>query len=364
MIPTLIIILIIVACVFLFLRSPQFGAVAANERLKRMQQSTNYKDGQFHNQNFTPQLTEGASMPKIIKAFFFQKKERSKPSRPLPTIKTNLHELNADENVLVWFGHSSYFMQIDGRKFLVDPVFSGHASPVKFTTKSFEGSDIYSVDDIPSIDYLLLTHDHYDHLDYETIVKLKPNIKKIITALGVGAHLERWGYNPNIITELNWNEELTLENNFIINTTTARHFSGRNFKRNQSLWLSFILTTPSQKIFIGGDSGYDTHFKMIGEQFGPFDLAILENGQYNLFWRYIHMLPEETVQAAIDLKAKTLLPVHWGKFSLSLHAWDEPIKRLTKEAGQKNVSVIHPMIGECVNLKHMTAGSKWWEGIE
>lgn len=364
MIIVAVIIVVLIAVVYLFFRMPPFGAIAYGERLKRIQQSPNYKDGQFRNLNFTPQLTEGATFPKVMKAFFFTKKVRGKPSVPLPSVKTNLLQLNPSANVLVWFGHSSYFMQIDGRKFLVDPVFSGHASPVSFTTRSFAGTDIYTVDDIPSIDYLILTHDHYDHLDYKTVVQLKPKAKKVITALGAGAHLERWGYDPNIISEYDWNETIELGNGFTLNTTTARHFSGRNFKRNQTIWLSFVLTTPTTKIYIGADSGYDTHFKTIGEQFGPFDLAILENGQYNKYWRYIHMMPEEGVQAAIDLKAKKLLPVHWGKFSLSLHPWDEPIIRIAKEAEKRGVAVVHPMIGEALNLKNPETGPKWWEGID
>jgi L-ascorbate metabolism protein UlaG (beta-lactamase superfamily) len=355
------VIVFLLVLVYIFLQQPQFGSVASREKLKR---SPNYREGQFKNVMPTPQLTGDASVPKVMKEFFFQKDKRNKPSAPLPSVKTNLMQLDPDEDVLVWFGHSSYFMQLDGKNFLIDPVFSGHASPVFFTTRSFAGTDNYSVEDMPAIDYLLLTHDHYDHLDYKTIQELRPKIKKVITGLGVGAHLERWGYESSTMKELDWDEFLQLENGFTIHTTTARHFSGRNFKRNSSLWLSMILTTPTFKIFVGGDSGYGTHFKAIGEQFGPFDLAILENGQYNKYWRHIHMFPEETVQAAIDLKAKKLLPLHWGKFALSLHAWDEPIIRVTEEAGKKNVTVVHPMIGEVLNLKTNNTTSRWWESVE
>jgi L-ascorbate metabolism protein UlaG (beta-lactamase superfamily) len=196
------------------------------------------------------------------------------------------------------------------------------------------------------------------------MLKLKPKIKSIITALGVAAHLERWGFDKNIIMEKDWNEEIMIEPGFIVNTTPGRHFSGRGFKRNQSLWLSFVLTTPTSKIFIGGDSGYDTHFKTIGEKFGPFDLAILECGQYNEYWQYIHMMPEETVQAAQDLHAKKFIPVHWGKFSLSLHDWDEPIIRVTKESKKKKVPVITPMIGETIDLSGCNISKEWWKGVD
>jgi L-ascorbate metabolism protein UlaG (beta-lactamase superfamily) len=360
MIIALIILFVLIIAVFIFLRQPQFGTVSAAE-LERFKQSPNYKNKQFQNLTITPQLTGNANVLQMMKEFFFNKDKRNVPSKVLPSKKTNLFNIPSNDNVLVWFGHSSYFMQLDGKKFLVDPVLSGHASPVSFTTRSFKGTDVYTTEDIPAIDFLLITHDHFDHLDYKTIVQLQPKVSKVITGLGVGAHLVRWGYNPGNIIERDWNEEVLLEKDFKINATPGRHFSGRNFKRNTSLWLSFVLNTPTKRIFIGGDSGYDTHFKKIGEQFGPFDLAILENGQYNKYWKYIHMMPEEVVRAAEDLKAKNILPVHWAKFSLSLHAWDEPIIRVLKEADRKGMSVVHPMIGEAVYLDRENEFSEWWK---
>jgi len=360
----LVILAIVIIAIYTFFQQPQFGKTVSGHDLKKIEQSPNYKNGQFQNNNPTPQLTDGASMVEVIRDFFFRKSKRSKPSVSLPSKKVDLFKLNENDDVLVWFGHSSYFIQVDGKKILVDPVFSGHASPVSFTTKSFQGSDVYSTQDIPEIDYLVLSHDHYDHLDYETIKQLRPKTKTVITALGVSSHLQYWGYDRNKIIELDWNGQIVLENNFIVNTTPARHFSGRGFKRNNSLWLSFVLSTPTMRIFLGGDSGYDDHFGKIGEQFGPFDLVILENGQYNKHWKFIHMMPEEAVQAAIDLKAKKLLPVHWGKFSLSLHSWDEPIIRLTAEAKKKGVQVVHPMIGEPFYLKENSASIEWWRRID
>lgn len=356
----LIVILIIIVAVSLFFRLPQFGEKPYGEALKKIEASPNYKNGQFQNLNHTPQLTGNASMLKVMREFFFNKDKKNVPATALPSVKTDLLCLNPNEDVLVWFGHSSYFMQLDGKKFLIDPVFSGHASPLRFTTRSFKGSDIYTSDDISEIDFLLLTHDHYDHLDYKTIVQLKDKVREVITGLGVGAHLLRWGYDSDRIREMDWNEELKF-GNFTINTTPARHFSGRTFKRNTSLWLSLVLTTSNKKIFIGGDSGYDSHFKTIGEKFGPFDVAILESGQYNQYWKFIHMIPEETVQAARDLKAKNLLPVHWGKFSLSLHAWDEPITKVLNKARQTGVNVLHPMIGEPVFPGKENLFEEWWK---
>jgi L-ascorbate metabolism protein UlaG (beta-lactamase superfamily) len=254
-------------------------------------------------------------------------------------------------------------MQIDGKKILVDPVFSGSASPFSFMVKSFAGSDIYAPDDFPEIDYLFITHDHWDHLDYKTLTELQPKVKQVFTGLGTGAHLERWGFDHNKIKEYDWNEKSIPDSGFVVTYFPGRHFSGRGFKRNQTLWGAFVLETPNKKIFIGGDSGYDTHFAKIGAEHGPFDLVLLECGQYNKSWKYIHLMPEETVQAAIDLKAKSLMPVHWSKFALSLHAWDEPIERIVKEANRLNFPIIHPMIGELVNLNDFGSQTEWWKRI-
>jgi len=362
MIFVLIVVAFIVA-VYWYMQQPLFGSVPSGARLERIQQSVHYKNGQFHNLTPTPAFTEGFTYTRVFLRFLFSRTTEGKPSASLPTEKHNLTQLKPTEDVLVWFGHSSYFLQLDGKKILVDPVLSGHASPVKFTTRSFKGSDVYTVDDLPEIDYLFLTHDHYDHLDYETIVNLQPKVKLVITGLGVGAHLERWGYQTHQLIEKDWYEEISLDNGFKVHTMPARHFSGRRFKRNNTLWSSFVLVTPRQCIYLGGDSGYDTHFQMIGERYGPFDLAILENGQYDRAWKYIHMTPEEAVQAAIDLKAKRLLPVHWSKFALANHAWRDPAIRVHQEAERRQVPLLHPLIGEVVPLQKTSAPVSWWEAI-
>lgn len=347
------------------MQQTKFGSQPAGERLQHIQGSAHYRNGQFQNLSNTPQLTEGASFAGVLKEFFFERKPRRRPSKTLPSVKTNLYELRKEEDMLVWMGHSSFFMQVDGKTILVDPVLSGHASPLNFTTKSFAGADIYTTDDIPDIDILFITHDHWDHLDYDTIKKLQPKIKTIITGLGTAAHLERWGFNKSIIIEKDWNESATLANGFSVTVTPARHFSGRTFTRNKAIWASFVLQTPTHKIFIGGDSGYDTHFKIIGNTHGPFDLAILECGQYDKNWKYIHMMPEETVQAAQDLQAKKLLAVHWGKFTLSNHAWDDPIIRVHKAASENNMPLLTPMIGEQLNINDEAQSFKtWWKDID
>ncbi|MET3732699.1 MBL fold metallo-hydrolase [Moheibacter stercoris] len=351
--------------VFAYMQHPKFGKSPSGDRLKRMEQSKNYRDGQFHNLSETPALAEGTSVWKIYYDFLFKSFPNSNPIDSIPSVKNDLKNLKPEENVFVWFGHSSYFIQLNGKKYLIDPVLSGNASPVAGTNKSFAGSEMYTVEDLPEIDYLLITHDHYDHLDYETILQLKPKVKKVITALGVGAHLEYWGFKPENLTELDWKDFVEFENNIKLTAVPARHFSGRTFKRNATLWTSFVLEVGEMKIFIGGDSGYDPYFELIGEEFGPFDWAILENGQYNEKWKYIHFLPNETVQAAKDLKAKKVIPVHNSKFKLAQHAWWEPLDKFTEEAQKQNLNYATPKIGELVNLNDSLQNfTKWWKDLK
>lgn len=362
---TIALLIFILVAGIVFLRQPQFGKLPAGERLEIIKRSPNYKNGAFQNQSITPDLTEGASYFSVIKDFIFEKSKRVRPVDRIPSVKTDLLHLDIQKDVLVWFGHSSYYIQIDGKRILVDPVFSGSATPLPFGTIAFKGTDIYTVEDIPVIDYLFISHDHWDHLDYETIIKLKPKIKNVICPLGVGEHLEYWGYDKNNIIEKDWNEEIILEEGFTVHTVPARHFSGRGLKRNQSLWMAFVLQTPTMQIFIGGDSGYDQHFAEIGKIFGSFELVILENGQYNKAWKYIHSMPDEVLKIAKELNAKRLLPVHSSKFAIALHAWDEPLMKITALNKLANIPIITPLIGEQVNLKDsIQPFTEWWKNIK
>jgi len=340
-----------------------FGKSPSGKRLERIRKSPNYRNGQFQNINPTPSLTEGSSYFQVLFQFLFNKTSSLYPTESLPSVKTNLLELPKDENILVWFGHSSYYLQIDGKRLLVDPVLSGSASPIPGTNRAFEGTDLYTAEEIPAIDYLFITHDHYDHTDYHTLVKLRPKIQRVICGLGVGEHLEYWGYAPESIIEKDWNETFDLENGLSVHTTTGRHFSGRGLKRNNTLWMSYVLRTPAISIFIGGDSGYDRHFAEIGEKYGPFDLAILENGQYDAKWKYIHLIDDEVIRAGNDLRARRILPVHSSKFALANHAWFEPLANLTQLNSTSNIPLITPMIGEPVYLSQTDqVFSQWWIG--
>lgn len=345
----------------LFLQSERFGRLPSGERLIRIEQSKNYSNQQFQNLSPTPALAEGVTYTQLMKEFIFGKSPDNRPKHPLTSQKTNLHALSPEENVIVWFGHSSYFVQVDGLKILVDPVFSGHASPFAFSAKSYTGADVYRVEDIPALDYLFISHDHWDHLDYHTVKALKSKVGKIITGLGTGEHLERWGYPLEQMAEKDWYEQEELKNGAVVTYVPGRHFSGRLFRRQPSLWGGFALKTAHFNLFLGGDSGYDAHFKYIGEHYGPFDWALLECGQYNKNWKYIHMMPEEIVQAAKDLQAKNLFPVHWAKFSLAQHAWNEPVKRARSEAEKQGQACFSPMIGEKLDLQHPSPSTIWWE---
>lgn len=349
---------------------PQFGKVPTGERLRRIQQSPNYRDGSFQNLLPTEMSLKDVSFFKVLREFM-RKPASAVPSRPLPLVRTDLGALPVDLVSIVWFGHSSYLIKVAGITILVDPVFSRNASPFRFFAKAFPGTDGYGVDDLPSkIDVLLLTHDHYDHLDYPTIMKLKGRVGRVFTSLGVGSHLEYWGYAPGMITELDWWETAEFScggtaaaggERFSLTAAPGRHFSGRSLKRNVTLWSSFVLKGGGVNLFLGGDSGYGDHFKEIGERFGPFDIALLECGQYGKYWPHIHMFPEQTVQAAQELKAKKLMPVHWAKFSLAMHPWNEPIRQVTVYAARVGQHITTPLIGQPVVLGHHYPSSDWWD---
>jgi L-ascorbate metabolism protein UlaG (beta-lactamase superfamily) len=345
--------------VWLFMQQPVFGNNPDDERLTRIEQSPNYRDGAFQNLSPTPALAEGVSVLKILQDSF-NKSPNNVPKQVLPAQKTDLRTLPDSLPTVVWFGHSSYLIKSRGVSVLIDPVFSDYASPVPIFGKAFPSANPYTATDMPPIDLLVLTHDHYDHLDYETIKQLAPTVTHFYTALGVGAHLERWGIAPDKITEFDWWESNVVSPEINLTAVPGRHFSGRGFVRAKTLWMGFVLNLHGSRLFLGGDSGYDTHFAEIGRRFGPFDLAMVECGQYGINWPDIHLLPEKTAQAALDLRAKVLLPVHWAKFSLAFHAWNEPIERLLPEAARLHLTVTTPKIGEPVVLGKTLPNSRWW----
>lgn len=365
MIATIILAVILVIATLLYMRQAKFGKAPSAARLERIKQSPNFKNGKFQNLSHTPTLAEGHNYFEVIYDSYLKKKPRHYPTDLIPSVKTDLLNLPIDTNVLVWFGHSSYFMQIDGKRILVDPVFSGNASPLPRTVKSFKGTDVYTAADLPDIDYLFISHDHYDHVDYETLVALKNKTKNVICGLGVGSHFEYWGYDSSQIFEGDWYEKIELDSGFTAFVEPARHFSGRALSTNNTLWASYVLQTPSMTIYIGGDSGYDTHYAEIGNKHGSIDLAILDNGQYNEAWKYIHNLPEDVLKAGKDLKARRIFPVHSSKFALASHDWDQPLVKLTELNKSYNIPLVTPIIGEIVHLKFTSQQFKqWWVGLK
>lgn len=365
MLTALFLILIIIAAAgWIFFHSTRFGQAPAGGRLGLIEKSAHYAGGQFQNQIPTPALENGKGFLAATWEYLFTKHERLVPAEALPTVKTDLKNLDRGRDLMIWLGHSSFFIQLGGRRILVDPVFSDYASPVSFVNKAFPGTNIYTADDLPDIDYLLITHDHWDHLDYPTVMALKPKIGRIVTGLGVGAHFERWGFAPELILEGDWNTELALEG-MSVHILPARHFSGRSLTRNKSLWAAFALVSPERRIFISGDSGYGPHFKEIGRSFGGFDLAALDSGQYDDGWPYVHMKPEEAARAAEELGAGALLPAHIGKFTIANHSWDDPFIRIEAASRGKDYRLLTPLIGQAFYLDDAEGGQpNWWDGLK
>ncbi|RJG01297.1 MBL fold metallo-hydrolase [Noviherbaspirillum sedimenti] len=348
-----------------YIQHPKFGRLPEGERLDIIQKSPNYADGEFRNQVPTPMFTDGSSFLDALVSNLFTKSVRPKPGVPLPSIKTDLKALDPAKDTVVWMGHSSYFVQLGGKRLLIDPVFSTSAAPVTFANKAFEGTSIYTAEDMPAIDYLLITHDHWDHLDYPSVKALEPKVRHVVAGLGVGAYLEQWGYSKEKIHEADWFATVNLEEGFTIHVLPARHYSGRLLTRNRTLWAGYALETSTRRIFFSGDSGYGPHFREIGQRYKGFDLAVLDTGQYDRRWANIHMNPEEAARAADELQAKTLLPAHVGRFTLAKHSWDEPFKRISAASEGKRPKLLTPKIGEPLYLDgHTQQFSKWWEGID
>lgn len=238
-----------VVSVITYMRHPLFGKLPDGERLARIENSLNYSNGQFQNQVPTPLKTTDQSEISMWAQTIFGEKGQPRPVGNIPAIKTDLKALNPSDDVVVWLGHSSYFAQLDGQRILIDPVFSENAAPVPMANTAFAGTSIYSAEDMPSIDVLLISHDHYDHLDYPSIKALQSKVRKVVVGLGVGAHFQAWGYDPSIVTEADWNENVDVSPTLQIDVTPARHFSGRTFNRDKSLWVSFVVTSSSRRFF-------------------------------------------------------------------------------------------------------------------
>lgn len=319
--------------------APVFGGQPDNKSIKRISQSKNFVDGVFVNLAPTQVSTRTENSKSALQDWVFPPDGKN-PKKPLPSQRLNKDSLV--EGSFVWLGHSTILMKTNGVVIMTDPVFN-RASPIPLIANSFAMQYKNTIEDLPVIDAVVISHDHYDHLDYMAIRKLSQRVDQFFVPLGIKAHLQRWGINESKISELDWYEsELYL--GVKLTLTPSRHFSGRKFNnQNSTLWGSWVIESETLRTYFSGDGGYSNTFKQIGDRYGPFDIAFMENGAYNSDWAQIHMLPEEAVQASIDLNAKVLFPIHWGKFDLSLHPWDEPAIRITKEANKRNVSLATPL---------------------
>jgi L-ascorbate metabolism protein UlaG (beta-lactamase superfamily) len=293
---------------------------------------------------------------------FIKGNPNGKPSSPIPmdSFDPILHQ--GDQTKVTWMGHSALLLEMDGKIILLDPMFGSSPSPVPlFGSKRYSGRIPFEMEDLPPIDAVIYSHDHYDHLDYSSVKKLKDKVGKFYVPLGVGSHLVRWGVDQRKIQEFNWWDECEFDG-LTLACTPARHFSGRSlWGRDTTLWCSWVIRSKHINIFFSGDSGYGPHFEKIGNKYGPFDLVLMECGQYDERWSAIHMMPEETVQAHLDVKGKMLIPIHWGAFTLALHDWTDPIERITKAAKEQGVTISTPKIGETVIVGSADfPASAWW----
>ena len=349
-----------------FVNQPKFGRLPSGDRLTRIQASPHYINGKF--QCLEPvEVMTNSDENRIIATLKFFTRDTSDlfPKQEMLSKKTDLRSIPKFEDILIWMGHSTFYLQLNGRKILIDPVFSSYGSPIFFINRAFPGSNIYAADDFPEIDVLAITHDHWDHLDYASVMALKNKVKNIVCPLGVGEYFEQWGFDLNILHEEDWYTEVKLSKDFQIHILPSQHFSGRFLTTNPTEWCSFAFITPKLKVFCSGDGGYSSHFADIGKRFGGFDLAIMENGQYNERWHKIHMLPEETAQATTDVGAKQLVCSHNGKFALALHGWKEPFNVMTYMCKDKPYERLTPMIGEKVYIgKVGQKFTNWWKEME
>ncbi len=321
----LLVVLGIAAVVAGVLAHPAFGTFRPRQSQNRIQASPNYRNGMFQNQEPTPQFTGSKGGGNAIWRFLTARDTTRVPQTPVEAYKTDLKALPADSDLIVWFGHSSYLFTIGGKRFLVDPVLQPEF-PASLMLKPFPGTDIYRPDDLPDIDVLIITHEHWDHMDYATLRDLRTRVRHVVCPLGIADYLRYWHYSDDRITEMDWYDKCQISNvQCQITALPSRHFSNRLLgARNQTLWASFMVEYAGRKVYVGGDGGYDQRFKEIRNRFGQVDLAFLENGQYNDNWRYIHTTPEGLEQAVADLQARQVFTVHHDKYALAMHPWYEP----------------------------------------
>lgn len=368
MITTLTILGLLVLTYFVFTNFyPSFGGDVSKEQQKAYQKSEQFKDGKFNNTQPVPKTLSFSETAKLAYTFFTTKVPNGRPKEDLKAIKidsSSIANYKGDAR-MVWFGHSSFLLQMEGKTMLLDPMFGKVAAPLPILGGSrFNETFPLEIEKLPHIDAVIFSHDHYDHLDYNSVLQLKDKTTHFYVPLGVGTHLKAWGVAPAKISEFDWWEDTQLDGLKLV-CTPAQHFSGRKLNNGQStLWSSWVIQSENENIYFSGDSGYASHFKEIGEKYGPFDVALMECGQYNEMWHDIHMMPEETAQAGIDVQAKKIIPIHWAGFKLALHEWTDPINRVKNKAEALQLDVVTPKIGEEILVKDtINTSTNWWEHL-
>lgn len=362
----LVFLLLLAVAVVLFLNfNPAFGGSPTKKEKEAYKNLDNYAEGKFVNALPTKLLTNSSNSSEEAKGSK-EKPKDSSPSIEIPIEDIDWNKIKSNQDNFTWLGHSTFFINIDNKKILLDPMLGPIASPVSFVgVKRYKYSeDMMSIiDEMPNIDAVVISHDHYDHLDYESIIKLKSKVAHFLVPMGVGAHLVSWGVPKDKITEYNWWEEKSYEG-LTFALTPSRHFSGRGlFNRNSTLWGGWVIMGNNARLYYSGDGGYGPHFKEIGDKYGPFDISLIEGAQYDKRWANSHMMPEQAIQANLDVQGKNMVLMHWGAFTLANHGWKEPIERGLKEAKKTGVNLVVPKIGETVPLvsEIESVESSWWD---
>jgi L-ascorbate metabolism protein UlaG (beta-lactamase superfamily) len=341
-----------------------FGGRIAGLRRERVEASPNFEDGRFRNTHpAVAGLKRGTTVPTLGEYLFGG--QRRTPPAPLPSVSPLAGWATRAETGLraTWLGHSTVLIEIDGVRLLTDPVWGERASPVAFAgPRRFQPVPV-PVSALPPLDAVLISHDHYDHLDHPTILELARLEVPFLTSLGVGAHLESWGVPPERITELDWWEQ-ALVRGVAVTATPSQHFSGRSVGcGNQTLWSSFVVRGPRHTFFFSGDTGLTPDYARIGELHGPFDLVMLEVGAFHPAWGDIHLGPENALEALSRLGGGAFLPVHWGTFNLAIHAWDDPAETLLRAAPKEGSPLVMPRLGEPVEPSRAGAAVPWWREV-